>query len=292
MSNSLLAAAARPIRMRTRLGNIEYLDIGQGPVIVTLHGAMGGCDQSLLLARAALGDAPYRVLAVSRPGYAGTPLQAGKTLEAQADLVAALLDALDIERASVVAISGGGPCALHFALRHPERCRALVMISAPTSQHVTAPAHIARLRFMRMMTWLPFVEIAMRQAMRRDPAAAARSIGNADLRRNTLKHPQARRLMQLLMESTMTCMAARMRGTMNDIAQCAREQAPPLERLAMPVLGIYGTDDSIVPPCHGEALRAAMAGDVMLCKGGEHMSLFTHLDAVRDRIAAFLTGSG
>jgi len=40
-----------------------------------------------------------RVIAVSRPGYLGTPLADGETPEAQADLYAALLDTLGIARA-------------------------------------------------------------------------------------------------------------------------------------------------------------------------------------------------
>jgi pimeloyl-ACP methyl ester carboxylesterase len=43
----------------------------------------------------------------------------------QADAVAALLDVLGIRTAAVMAVSGGGPCALQFALRHPQRCCAL-----------------------------------------------------------------------------------------------------------------------------------------------------------------------
>lgn len=86
---------AAPTIINTRLGKIEYAEYGNGPAIIALHGAMGGYDQSLILART-IGESGYRYLAVSRPGYLGTPLSSGKTPEQQADLCAALLDILGI----------------------------------------------------------------------------------------------------------------------------------------------------------------------------------------------------
>ena len=46
------------------------------------------------------------------------------------DAVAALLDRLEIGDVSIIGVSGGGPTALQFALRHPQRTRALVMVAA------------------------------------------------------------------------------------------------------------------------------------------------------------------
>ena len=117
-----------PTIVKTRCGDIEYAEFGSGPAVLCLHGAMGGYDQSLTLARTVCAPA-FRFLAVSRPGYLGTPLSSGKTAEEQADLCAALLDELKIEHVAAIAVSGGGPCALQFALRHPERCRGLVLVS-------------------------------------------------------------------------------------------------------------------------------------------------------------------
>jgi len=52
--------------------------------------ADGSYDQSLPLAKAAIAAPSYRALAISRPGYLGTPLASGPTPAAQADLCAAL----------------------------------------------------------------------------------------------------------------------------------------------------------------------------------------------------------
>ena len=66
------------------------------------------------------------MIAPSRPGYGRTPLSSGKTSEEAADLMAALLDELNLEKVIAFSISGGGPTALNFALRHPNRCAGCV----------------------------------------------------------------------------------------------------------------------------------------------------------------------
>ena len=80
---------------------------GEGPVVLVLHGMMGGYDQGLLIAKA-VGKADFQFIAVSRPGYLRTPLRSGQSFEEQADGYVALLDALRIEKAGVIAYSAGG----------------------------------------------------------------------------------------------------------------------------------------------------------------------------------------
>ncbi len=109
----------------TKLGKIE-VDISDKdvPVILGCHGGVGGVDQSRLLIQFAEED--YRLLSVSRPGYLGTPIESGRTPEEQADLFAATLDALKIDKVAVISASFGGPFGYVFAYRHPDRIWALV----------------------------------------------------------------------------------------------------------------------------------------------------------------------
>ena len=58
----------------------------------------------------------------------GCPGGAGPELQAHA--FAWLLDELEIDRVGVVALSAGGPAALHFALRYPNRVTSLTLVSA------------------------------------------------------------------------------------------------------------------------------------------------------------------
>jgi pimeloyl-ACP methyl ester carboxylesterase len=286
---SPVAGTPQPVLLPTARGPVEYVDFGEGPPVLALHGAMGGHDQSLLLART-IGPAGYRYLALSRPGYLGTPLRGRESPEAQADLFAATLDALGLERAAVMAVSGGGPSAIHFAVRHAERCAALVLVSTcgdrleariPLSFHVTK----------RLMRWAWFVE-AMRRKVARDPArAAARSIADPEVRARTLADPRSGPLLAELMQSTLHRAAQRLPGTENDIAVTRSPDATqyPLERVAAPVLVVHGTGDRVVPYRHATVLASRIAGaELVALRGGEHVAIFTHRDEVSPRVARFL----
>ena len=112
---------------RTPCGPIEYAVAGDGPPVLLVHGAGGGFDQGLEFG-APLARSGLRVIAMSRFGYLRTPLPPDASAAAQADAHACLLDALGVSRAAVVGASAGAPSAMQFALRHPDRCSALVLM--------------------------------------------------------------------------------------------------------------------------------------------------------------------
>ncbi|MFT4080759.1 alpha/beta fold hydrolase [Rhodomicrobium sp.] len=281
---------ASPTIIKTALGPVECASYGEGPAIIALHGGLGGFDQSLLLARAALSTPGYQILAISRPGYLGTPLNAGQTPEEQADLCKALLDALEIGKAAIIAVSAGGLAALQFALRHPERCWGLVLVSAATG-HLDAPPEVPRrLAAMRLLSRIPFATALVRWRMRLTPEASARrSIAAADLRRSTLAHPDAGPLMLALSLSVLERLPERLPGVMNDMAQLEAADVYPLEDIPPPVLVVHGTGDRVVPFSHAlEVANRMERSELMAIENGEHVSLFTHLDVIRDRVRLFL----
>ncbi|HYL25871.1 MAG TPA: alpha/beta hydrolase [Burkholderiales bacterium] len=112
---------------QTACGPIEYASLGQGRPVLLVHGAGGGYDQLLDMARE-LAGAGFRVVAPSRFGYLRTPLPADASPAAQADAHACLLDALGIDRAAVIGVSAGAPSSMQFALRHPDRTSRLVLL--------------------------------------------------------------------------------------------------------------------------------------------------------------------
>jgi len=113
--------------VETRCGPIEFAQAGDGAPVLVVHGAGGGFDQGMDFA-APLARGGLRVIAMSRFGYLRTPLPIDASAAAQADAHACLLDALGIRRAAIVGASAGAPSALQFALRHADRCSALVLV--------------------------------------------------------------------------------------------------------------------------------------------------------------------
>jgi pimeloyl-ACP methyl ester carboxylesterase len=282
-----LCKELRPELINTSHGKVQTAVWGEGPALLSLHGAMGGYDQGILLAQTVTYPR-FRFIAVSRPGYLGTAMRAGRTPQEQADLCADVLDVLGIERTAVVAISGGGPIALQFALRHPDRCRALVMISA-CSHRLDVPLPL-QWHIMKLMARIPGITAAIRRKIEQNPEETAkRSITDDAIRRRTVRDPETGPLFLALRASTLDRMALRIPGTENDIRQTRSEMSWPLETITAPTLVVHGKSDSVVPFVQGQRLASRVPGaELMAIDGGEHVSIFTHRNEVRSRIDAFL----
>lgn len=283
--------AAEPTIRRTSHGAIEYAATGRGPAVLAIHGVLGGYDQGLILARSAFTDSgSRRVIAVSRPGYLGTPLSSGRSPEQQADLYAALLHRLKIERAMVIAISGGGPSAIRFALRHPQRCAGIIMVSACTGR-LTASARVRRrIPMVKIMARLPWVTRYLRWRIDRNPVRAARrSIRDEAVIARTLAHPDAGPLLRALQSSVMDRLAARLPGTLNDMEHFAVLAPLPIADIEAPILAIHGERDRVVPFDHGRRV-ADLAPDAELLPIGDagHVALFTNMDEIRASVRAFM----
>jgi pimeloyl-ACP methyl ester carboxylesterase len=275
----------------TAFGPVEVLDHGEGPALVTLHGAMGGSDQSWILARALAGEHPgRRIIALSRPGYLGTRLAGREAPEQQADLVAALLDQLDVRDASVAAVSAGGPSAIHFAARYAERCRGLVLVSACTERLETTPQTMKRMRRMRGLAALPGLGALMRHRMRADPdKAAARAISDPVLRSRTLADPVAGPLLAELQSSVTRSLGRRLPGSLNDIELFAALPQLPLDEVRAPTLVVHAVDDPVVPVSHADdAVGGLQKAERLRLDGGGHFCLFTHLHQIRAAAARVL----
>ena len=115
--------------LHTGCGDIEFAATGPigAPTLLLVHGSGGGFDQGLMLGRI-LAPPGVRLIAPSRFGYLRSPFPADPSGERQADHLACLLDALGLPDAVVMGVSAGAVSALHFAVRHPRRTRALVLV--------------------------------------------------------------------------------------------------------------------------------------------------------------------
>jgi pimeloyl-ACP methyl ester carboxylesterase len=105
---------------------LHYETKGRGPVVVLLHGGLVDSrqwdDQMTPLSRR------FRVVRYDLRGYGRSDAPSGHF--SHIDDLRALLDVLDIERATVVGLSLGGIVAADFALEYPQRVERLVLAGA------------------------------------------------------------------------------------------------------------------------------------------------------------------
>ena len=129
-----VAHASEIAKVTTRYAEISdktlaYLDIGQGPAVVVVHG-VGGHKEDWKGVAEALAKT-HRVIAVDMLGF-GQSSKVGDDLSmpVQAAAIAVLLDQLGLPKASLVGNSVGGWVAATFAAKFPERTEKLVLIDA------------------------------------------------------------------------------------------------------------------------------------------------------------------
>jgi len=108
---------------------VRYVDVGEGPAVVLLHGFASSLETwDLLVPR--LRDR-HRVIAVDLKGFGWTDRPAGDySPQAQAEMVLGLLDRRGVKTAAVVAHSYGASVALRMALAAPERITRLALYDA------------------------------------------------------------------------------------------------------------------------------------------------------------------
>lgn len=103
----------------------RYLQIGQGPALVLMHG-IGGDGESFR-AQLEYFSARYRCIAWHMPGYADSPPLVEMNIPALAEALRVLLDSLSLQRVHLLGHSIGGMLALEFVSRYPERLQSLIL---------------------------------------------------------------------------------------------------------------------------------------------------------------------
>ena len=109
---------------------IAYRDVGQGPPVLLIHGIPTSSYMWRKIIPAL--SASRRVIAPDLLNYgkSAKPEFADVSINAQARMIAELMDALGIRRADVVAHDIGGGVAQLLAVNHPEKVNRLVLIDS------------------------------------------------------------------------------------------------------------------------------------------------------------------
>jgi 2-hydroxy-6-oxonona-2,4-dienedioate hydrolase len=278
--------------METSHGPIEFGSEGDGPPVLVVHGAGGGFDQGLEIAEP-LVRTGFRVVAMSRFGYLRTPLPIDASPAAQADAHASLLDALDIPRAAVIGASAGAPSSMQFALRHPDRAAALVLLvplaypaGAEQRPHKAAPVRIpAAAQFLfdaalasDFLFWVAsrVARGALIRAILGTPPSALRTASDSERARiaRVLDHIQP--------------LSMRRPGLLNDLVVARSLPRYELESIAAPTL-VLGVADCLYGTYAGARYSAEHIpeGRFVSYPDGGHL-LVGHQAEAMDEIAEFL----
>ena len=228
---------------QTACGPIEYAEAGHGLPVLVVHGAGGGFDQGLEI-MAPLAAAGFRLIAVSRFGYLGTPLPADASARAQARAHACLLDALGIDAAAVLGMSAGGPSAMEFAALYPKRTTHLVLVVpaaySPRSGGDSAMEHPREVPFL-FDTALrsDFLFWALIHAA---PGLTVRTILGTPKQVMESATEDERARVEAVMHSILP-IAPRRAGLVNDAVVTTRLERAELERITAPTLIFSARDD-------------------------------------------------
>lgn len=217
--------------------------------LLVVHGSGGGFDQGLALGEdyAARG---WHVIAPSRFGYLRTPwpadvLPPGQGSPAdlgarQADQLACLLDALGVPEVAVLGVSAGAIAATEFAVRHPSRLRALVLLVPAAYRPDTTPA---------LPGWVQVLLEAMISsdapfwlASRFAPDAVRRFVLATPPEAYAAASPAERQRADRTMREVLPIGARRL-GLLHDTLATQAVPRPRLEAIGAPTLAISARDD-------------------------------------------------
>ena len=274
--------------IKTRCGEIEYAEAGSGPSVLVVHGAGGGFDQGMDFGNA-LAAKGFRVIAMSRFGYLRTPLPADASAAAQADAHACLLDALKIESAAIIGASAGAPSSIQFALRHPDRTRALVLVvpaayfprpgNAPPTKTPAWTEFLfgSALRF-------DFLFWTATKVARPTLTRAVLATPTEDVEKAT---PSERARVDTVLAHILPVSSRRL-GMLNDAAVVSSLPRYELEKISVPTLAISAANDRFGTFEIARYTAANIPGARFVgYNSGGHISV-GHSQEMTDEIAAFL----
>jgi pimeloyl-ACP methyl ester carboxylesterase len=266
----------------TSSGMVEAALTGQGSAVLISHGSGGGYDMGLWLAQLIGGQFQY--ITPSRFGYLRSPLTSNPTPETQADIYAALLDALKVDSVVVIGLSAGGASALQFALRHSGRCRGLVMLSAVSRPVPPLPPILQAIYpFMLKSDFIPWFFYAAA------PHVVFQSNGVSHVLLARIKHDPGKMILLDTLYKTTFPSTLRREGMINDMQQLTNFPVASLEQITVPALVVHAVNDPIIPFESGEfSARKIPNAQFLRMEDGGHFVCVTHQEEIMPIVLDFL----
>jgi pimeloyl-ACP methyl ester carboxylesterase len=258
-----------PERKTVRLahGDLAWREAGEGPALVLLHGLNGNAS-SWVRQYAGLGDR-FRVIGWDAPGYGGSDPHPAPAAESYADAVAALLDALGIERCVLLGHSMGGLIAPNVAHRHPGRVERLVLSGTRVGYRGASAEGLAQR--VRDFDALSAQEFGRSRAQSMVSATAERCVFDA---------------------VAAVAREVRREGFLGGIELLGKaDNRLVLGALDLPILAIGGADDAIAPPaCLDEIAAVAPGARVERIERVAHAAYIEAPERYNALLADFIAG--
>ncbi|MFI8202575.1 alpha/beta fold hydrolase [Streptomyces sp. NPDC085937] len=263
---------------------VAYREGGSGEPVVFLHGTPSHSYEWRHVVPH-VEAAGHRTLTYDLPGYglSERPAHRDTSVAAQTDLLGHLLDALGLDRVSLVAHDIGGAVALRFALAHPGRVRRLMVMDSVSydswpsatwrriiDEELDDHAAMSQEAFDDLLTRQLTMTVADKSLMSGDVLRAylaphASRLGRASFFEHQVRHYDSR---------------------------YTEEIADRLGRLTLPVRILWGAEDEWQPVRYAERLRDDIPGaELVVIPGAGHFLMEDAPERVVREIIDFL-GSG
>ena len=264
------------MRVRSDDAEIDVAIDGKGDALVLIHGFPMTKDEW----DAQASDLAKRVMVI-RPdlrGMGGSSVPDGPYLmETLAGDIAAILDALGIERATIAGHSLGGYVAMAFARMHTERVARLALVCSRLGADSAETAKSRELladRAERDNSVEAIVE-----------AYVPRLFAPATLQ---ARSPAVERARAIAQRNDPRGAAAMLRGMAQRV-----DSYDIAEDLYMPILIVAGAADQTIPLAEAEEMRRAFPKAELKTLGRSgHMPMFEEPEALTDLLSAFVSGKG
>lgn len=261
------------------MGPIQYAIKGDGLPVLIIHGALGGYDQSASIMPFLEG---IRGICPSFYGYlkSGTPKDPSITNFAESCI--ALINHLRIDHFGIIALSAGGPAALHIALKEPRRCLGICMLSTVTKKFAGLPKS-QKISFQaNKRTSFPYWLISSVCA-------------NILIKATGMKNSDMKTLLEDKL-ALVTChrfikgfpIAYRSEATLRHMDELNLLDPIPVENITCPLIIVHGEFDKVVPFEHAKWLsETTPCAELITISGGGHFVMFSHRKEIFEKVNRF-----
>jgi pimeloyl-ACP methyl ester carboxylesterase len=248
-------AVLEPHELTLHGHRVSYRTAGSGPVLLLLHGVANSGETWESVA----GPLSERFTLVAPDllghGESATP-RGDYSLGAHASGVRDVLTALGHDRVTVVGHSLGGGIAMQFAYQFPERCERMVLVS---SGGLGREVHL----LLRAAT-LPGADWVLPLITSRGLIDVGRVAGGLLGRIGLAPDGDMKVLAEGFASLDNTGSRKAFLHTVRAVIEPGGQRVSAHDRLELaallPTLVVWGENDSIIPPSHGEAAHEAMPG--------------------------------